>query len=96
MPNKILGFFLLLLSQSVFSAAKIEHWQTTQGSPVYFVESKGLPMVDIRVVFDAGSARDEDQYGIAALTSTLLKTGTEQWNADEVAKRFESVGPMSC
>lgn len=92
MPNKILGFFLLLLSQSVFSAAKIEHWQTTQGSPVYFVESKGLPMVDIRVVFDAGSARDEDQYGIAALTSTLLKTGTEQWNADEVAKRFESVG----
>ncbi len=92
MHNKILGLVLLLISNAVYSAAKIEHWQTSQGSPVFYVESTGLPMVDIRVVFDAGSARDGDQYGIASLTATLLKTGTEQWNADEIAKRFESVG----
>jgi zinc protease len=74
------------------AAAKIEYWQTPQGSRVYYVHTEGLPMVDIQVAFDAGSARDEYQFGLAALTSTLLDTGAGQWNADEIAQRFESVG----
>jgi len=49
-------------------------------------------MVDIQVAFDAGSARDEYQFGLAALTSALLDTGAGEWNADEIAQRFESVG----
>lgn len=83
---------LLMISLPVYSAAKIEQWQTSHGSSVFYVETKGLPMVDIRVIFDAGSARDGNQQGIAALTSTLLKTGAGQWDADEIAQRFESVG----
>ncbi|MGZ4995702.1 MAG: M16 family metallopeptidase, partial [Methylobacter sp.] len=74
------------------AAAKIEHWQTPQGSRVYYVHTEGLPMVDIQVAFDAGSARDESQFGLSALTSGLLDTGAGQWNADEIAQRFESVG----
>ena len=83
---------LLLISLHVYSAAKIEQWQTSQGSSVFYVETKGLPMVDIRVVFDAGSVRDGHQQGIASLTSALLDTGAGKWNADEIALRFESVG----
>ena len=83
---------LLLISLPVYSAAKIEQWQTSQGSSVFYIETKSLPMVDIRVVFDAGSARDGNQQGIASLTSALLKTGADKWNADEIALRFESVG----
>ncbi|MGZ5006730.1 MAG: M16 family metallopeptidase [Methylobacter sp.] len=74
------------------AAAKIEHWQTPQGSRVYYVHTEGLPMVDIQVAFDAGSARDGSQFGLSALTSALLDTGAGQWNADEIAQRFESVG----
>ncbi len=92
MRISLLSIFFILMSQSVYSAAKIEHWQTSQGSAVFFVETKGLPMVDIQVVFDAGSARDGNQHGIAALTSALLDTGAGNWNADEIAQRFESVG----
>lgn len=92
MRLNFLGLCFLLFSQVTFSAVKIEHWQTSQGSPVFFVASKGLAMVDIQVVFDAGSARDEYQHGIAALTSALLVSGTKEWNADEIAQRFESVG----
>jgi len=92
MRISFISLFILLFSQSAFSAAKIQHWQTSQGSPVYFVETKGLPMVDVRVIFDAGSARDEYQYGIAALTSALLDTGAGAWGADEIAQRLESVG----
>lgn len=89
---RLLGLTLLLVSQFAVAAAKIEHWQTAQGSKVYFVQADALPMVDIQVVFDAGSARDGQQFGLAALTSALLDTGAGQWNADQIAQRFESVG----
>ena len=92
MRISIIAFGFLLFSHSAFSAAKIDHWQTTQGSSVFYVETKGLPMVDIRVVFDAGSARDDYQQGVAALTSALLDTGAGDWSADDIAQRFESVG----
>jgi zinc protease len=92
MNFKLIGFILLTFSQLCFAAAKIEHWQTSQGSRVYFVQADALPMADIQVVFDAGSARDGQQFGLAALTSGLLDTGAGQWNADQIALRFESVG----
>jgi len=88
----LFSLFLLVVTPSAWAAAKIDHWQTPQGSRVYFVHTEGLPMVDIQLSFDAGSARDGKQFGIAALTSGLLDTGAGQWNADEIAQRFESVG----
>ncbi len=92
MAVRYLGLLLLLVSQLSFSAAKIEHWQTPQGSRVYFVHADALPLADIQIVFDAGSARDGQQFGLAALTSALLDTGAGTWNADQIAQRFESVG----
>jgi zinc protease len=92
MNFKLIGFTLLIFSQLCFATAKIEHWQTSQGSRVYFVQADALPMADIQVVFDAGSARDGQQFGLAALTSGLMDTGAGQWNADQIALRFESVG----
>ena len=89
---KLCGLILLALSQTVWAAPKIEHWQTAQGSRVYFVQTQSLPMVDVRVAFDAGSARDEDQFGLAALTNAMLESGAGEWNADEIASRFESIG----
>ncbi|WP_446809663.1 M16 family metallopeptidase [Methylomonas sp. 2BW1-5-20] len=92
MRFNLIGLALLLLSQTVWSAAKIENWQTPQGSRVYYVRTVGLPMVDVRVVFDAGSARDDAQFGVAALTSALLDSGAGELSADDIAQRFESVG----
>jgi len=92
MNIKFLGLALLFFSQVVFATAKIEHWQTSQGSRVYYVQADALPMADIQVIFDAGSARDGQQFGLAALTSALLDTGAGTWNADQIALRFESVG----
>lgn len=83
---------LLLLCQPLAAKTTIEHWQTQQGSQVYYVYSQALPLADIRVIFDAGSARDGDQFGIASLTSALLDTGAGTWDADTIARRFESVG----
>ena len=83
---------LLLVSSHSFAAAKIENWQTAQGSRVYYVHADGLPMVDVQVIFDAGSARDGEKFGVATMTAAMLDTGAGSWNADDIAKRFESVG----
>lgn len=92
-PKKAMTFIaVMVLSQQTWAAATIEHWQTTKGSRVYFVQSTGLPMADIQVVFDAGSARDGSQFGLSALTAALLDTGAGKWNAEDIAQRFESVG----
>jgi zinc protease len=88
----VLSFILVVFCHPLWAAAKIERWQTTQGSRVYYVQADGLPMVDIHVVFDAGSARDGKQYGVSSLTASLLDTGANNWDADDIAKRFESVG----
>jgi zinc protease len=86
-------FWLLLAAAPAVSAAPpIEHWVTENGARVYFVASDALPMLDVRVGFDAGSARDGASPGLAALTNRLLSDGAGDWNADQIAERFESRG----
>ena len=51
-------------------------------------------MVDVQIVFDAGSARDGQQPGLAQLTSSLLETGSGELDADQIATRFEEVGAL--
>lgn len=83
----------LLLTQSVLASPEIQHWQTNNGAKVLFVNSPELPMLDIRVVFDAGSARDG--YGLsgqAVMTNTMLSEGAGGYSADDIATAFESVG----
>ena len=92
MRFNFIGLALLLLAPLSWAGVDIQHWQTAQGSRVYFVQTPSLPMVDLRVVFDAGSARDGSQFGLATLTSALLDTGAGDWNADDIANRFDSVG----
>lgn len=92
MRFNLIGLFLLVLSQTSWANVAIQHWQTSQGTRVYFVQTPSLPMVDIRVAFDAGSARDDAQFGLAALTSAMLDTGAGDWNADQIASRFDAVG----
>jgi len=94
MRTRLLAFFLLVFTQAPWAAAKIDHWQTPQGARVYYVRTEGLPMADIHIIFDAGSARDGKAYGLSSLTANMLDTGAGAWNADQIAQRFESVGAV--
>jgi zinc protease len=70
----------------------IETWQTDNGARVLYVPAPELPMVDVRVVFNAGSARDGDKPGLASMTNNLLDHGAGDWNTDQIVSRFDSVG----
>ncbi|PIE83565.1 MAG: peptidase M16 [Candidatus Contendobacter odensis] len=83
---------LLLASRGVIAIPTLEHWQTSNGVPVYFIPAHELPMVDIQILFKAGSAYDDQQPGLAKLTNALLNEGAGQWSADDIADRLDKVG----
>ncbi len=74
----------------------IESLSTKTGTPTLFVAAPELPIVDIRLTFDAGSARDSELrdglYGLASLTSQLLDEGTSTQSTDDIAANFERLG----
>ena len=82
----------LLLSLTALAGPKIEQWTTANGARVLFVRAPDLPILDLRLVFDAGSARDGALPGLASLTNGLLSDGAGPWDADRIAERLESVG----
>lgn len=88
----ILFWLLIWVPLAGWAGPKIERWQLPTGTKVYYVHNRELPLVDIRVMFAAGSAYDGEQYGLATLTSALLDTGAGEWDADAIATRLESVG----
>lgn len=84
--------FLSLLPSWAAAAPPIQHWTLENGARVYFVASDNLPIVDVRLTFDAGAARDGELPGLARLTNALLDQGNAGLDAGEIAYRLESVG----
>lgn len=82
----------LLLTSSVYAKLNIQHWTTPEGAKVLFVQTKGLPIVDISAVFDAASSRDDTQYGLASLTNGLIGTATPYHHEEQIIHAFESLG----
>jgi len=91
----LVGFIVCLagLPATVLAAGKaFQHWTTSNGVGVYFYPSTTLPMLDVRIVYAAGSARDGDQLGVAAMTSGLMGSGAGGMDANALATEFERVG----
>jgi zinc protease len=84
---------LLVLSAALVQAGpKVESWETAGGAKVMYVYAPDLPMVDLRVVFDAGSARDGALPGLAKFVNAMLNEGAGEWDADALALRLEANG----
>lgn len=83
---------LLLAGRALAGGPDIQHWTTDEGLDVYYVQTDILPLVDMSLMFDAGSARDGDRPGLAALTSNLLGEGADGLDAGEIARLFEDQG----
>ena len=70
----------------------IQHWTTPEGAKVFFAQTKGLPILDVALNFDAAASRDGGQFGLASLTNGLLGTATQYHNEEQIINAFESVG----
>ena len=87
-------FFIETAYAEQIPIMNIQSWKTKNGAQVLFVASKQIPMVDINVIFDAGSARDGDHYGLANFTSRMLNQGSNYLNVDQIAINFANIGAI--
>ncbi|HEC28643.1 MAG TPA: insulinase family protein [Gammaproteobacteria bacterium] len=96
--NNIFRFTLVLclsLASSLVQATpEIQYWQSRHGAEVYYVHAPGLPIVDLQITFNAGSARDGDLSGLSSLTNHMLGMGAGGLDATQIAQRFEGVGAI--
>lgn len=85
----------LALSLQAEAGLNIQHWQTTAGSEVYFVENHDLPIIDFSVNFDAGSARDEAaKSGLAGVTRYLMTLGAAGLTDEQISNRMGDIGAI--
>ncbi|MDP2433397.1 MAG: pitrilysin family protein [Pseudomonadota bacterium] len=83
----------LLLTAQAQAGLDIQNWTTPQGARVYFVENHELPMLDISVDFDAGSARDSrEKSGLASLTRHVMALGAGSYEERDIAEKMADVG----
>ncbi|MCF6254282.1 MAG: insulinase family protein [Thiomicrorhabdus sp.] len=88
----LVSFTMMFVSQNALASIKIEQWQTAGGANVLYVHAPELPMLDIQVSFDAGSARDGDKWGLASMTTALLGLKTKQYDETELSQKINDLG----
>lgn len=93
--KSVFALLVFTLSFTANAAVKINHWQTSTGSEVYFVENHDLPIIDMSVNFPAGSARDTKQTsGIAGVTRYMMTLGADSMNEEVITNKFADIGAI--
>ncbi|MEY3884294.1 MAG: hypothetical protein RIS87_69 [Pseudomonadota bacterium] len=96
--KKIQILILVISSLVAFNshaAVKIQQWQTSAGTEVYFVENHDLPIVDLSVNFAAGSARDSaEKSGVAGITRYLMALGAAGMSDEVIANKMADIGAV--
>jgi zinc protease len=94
MRNKCLFLLIFLMSPGVALAIlPIQHWQTSTGARVYYVENRDIPMLDVSIDFAAGSGFDRtEKSGVASMTNRVMQLGAEGMDEDEIARRTADIG----
>lgn len=84
---------LLVLAQASGAYTfKTEHWNTANGVKVVFYQAMEVPMLDISLAFTAGSAYDQQQFGLSALTAQMMNEGSAGLNATAIADSLADTG----
>ena len=73
----------------------IQHWTQPSGAKVWLVASPALPMVDVRIDFDAGNRRDPaSQAGLADAVALMASKGVKGLPGDQTVKGQEAAPPL--
>ncbi len=94
-PKLFVLIAAVIISTAANAAVKINHWQTTAGSDVYFVENHDLPIIDMAVNFPAGSARDTKlSSGVAGVTRYMMTLGAAGMSEEVITNKFADIGAV--
>lgn len=94
MRSKVLFLLITLFSSHAAQAIlPIQHWQTSSGAKVYFVENRDIPMLDLSIDFAAGSGMDSTQKpGVASMTNRVMRLGAQGMDEDDIARKTADIG----
>ena len=93
--TKLISLLIIMTISNITQAnVEISKYTTNNGIKVLYSKSENIPMIDIRITFDAGSNKDGDLKGISMLTHSLLDEGTSKMDAESIASVFESNGSV--
>ena len=71
----------------------ITHTTLSNGIPVEYVQRTGVPVTQVALAFNAGTAADSPQQrGLAAMTMDLLDEGTSKLSSQQFAEAEERLG----
>ena len=84
----------MTLSNLTQAGVAISSYKTKNGIDVLYTKSENIPMIDIKITFDAGSNKDGDLKGLSMITHSLLDEGTSKMNSEDIASAFESTGAI--
>ena len=71
----------------------IVHAKLANGLPVDYVQRSGVPVTQVALAFDAGSAADgPGTRGLASMTMDLLDEGTAKMSSQQIAEAEERLG----
>jgi zinc protease len=89
-------YFLIIMTQANLTQADVEisKYVTKNGVEILYTKSENIPMIDIKITFDAGSNKDGELKGLSMLTHSLLDEGTSKMNSEAIASAFESTGAI--
>jgi zinc protease len=88
-----LVLLILFFSSYAYADLNIQNWKTPNGTKVYFVENHSLPVVDVNVMFSAGSVRDsKETNGVASMTNHLMFSGSAGMTELELMNSFADIG----
>ncbi|MDC0932114.1 pitrilysin family protein [Methylophilaceae bacterium] len=91
--NRLVFLFILFFSSFASADLNIQNWKTPNGTQVYFVENHSLPIVDVNVMFVAGSVRDsKETNGVASMTNHLMFSGSAGLGEQELMNSFADIG----
>lgn len=88
----LISLSMMMFAKGSLAAVNIQQWQTQSGAKVMYVYAPELPMLDIRISFDAGSARDGDKWGLASLTTSLQGLKTQKHDEETLTKMANDLG----
>ena len=91
--NRLVFLYILFFSSFVSADLNIQNWKTPNGTQVYFVENHSLPVVDVNIMFSAGSVRDSKATnGVASMTNHLMFSGSAGLSEQELMNSFADIG----
>ncbi len=91
--SQSLSLLLLCITLTAQAQGLPEPQKWQEGNTrVFFIPTDNIPIVDIRLAFDAGSARDGKQHGLSSITAELLKHGTGALQEEAFKDQLDFLG----